>query len=211
MTMANVDKQKQKQEQQENKERGQELQRREPQAELAHPERAPFALRDPFELMRDFMRWDPFRWDPFTTPMLWRDPFSEMRAMMRDLWSGVPERRERVWRPEFDVRETDDAYLIRADVPGISADDVEVNVTGDQLQISGQREHKKEETEGEYRTYERAYGSFARTFTIPDEVEADHIHCKLDNGVLDVVLPKKPGAKPSRRKIEVKSGPSESH
>ena len=196
--MANVEKPKQ-----EKNNGGQQLQRTEQKPELVRSERAPLAMRDPFELMRDFMRWDPFRSD-----WLFRDPFREMRDMMRGMWAGAP---ERTWRPDFEVRETDDAYIVRGDVPGLVADDIDVSVAGDRLQISGKREQKEEKEEGEYRTYERAYGSFTRAFEIPDEVEADHIQCKLDNGVLEVVLPKKPGTKPSKRKIEIKSGRGEPH
>ena len=199
--MANVEKHKQ-----DRPNGGQQLQRTEQKPEMVRAERSPVATRDPFELMRDFMRLDPFRSD-----WLFRDPFREMREMMRDFWAGAPEGRERVWRPDFEVRETDNEYIVRGDVPGLAAEALDVTVTGDRLQISGKREQTQDKEEGQYKTYERAYGSFARSFEIPDEVDADKIQCKLDNGVLEVVLPKKPGLKPARRKIEIKSGQDETH
>lgn len=194
--MANVEKPKQK------PDGNQQLQRREP-PELARAERMPAALREPLDLVRDFMRWDPFR---ALRSGLMRDPFRDMRELMRDMMSWEPEYREVAWRPDFEIRETDNDYVIRADVPGLSAEDLEVTVSGNQLQISGKRERKEEKTEGMYQTYERAYGSFTRTFELPDSVDADKIRSELKNGVLEVVIPKKPGAEPARRKIEIKSG-----
>lgn len=184
---------------------GQQLQRTEPKTEIARTEGTPLARRDPFELMSEFMRRDPFRSD-----WLWRDPVREMRELMRDFGTGFPESRERAWRPDFEVRETDDAYIVTGDVPGLAADDLDLTVSGNTLEISGKREQKEEKEQGGYRTYERAYGSFLRTFAIPDEVAADQIQSKLDSGVLEVVLPKKPEAKQPKRKIAIKSR-GESH
>ncbi len=194
--MANVEKPKQK------PDGNQQLQRHEP-TEIARTERMPAALREPLDLMRDFLRWDPFR---ALRSGLMRDPFREMRELMRDMMSVEPEYRERAWRPDFEVRETDKEYVIRTDVPGLATGDIEVTVSEDQLVISGKRERKEEKTEGAYQTYERAYGSFTRTFELPDSVDTDKISCDLKNGVLEVVIPKKPGAEPARRKIEIKSG-----
>jgi HSP20 family molecular chaperone IbpA len=87
-----------------------------------------------------------------------------MSDVMRDFWATGPEGRERAWYPEFEVREPDDEYVVRADVPGLTPDDLDVTATGNRLQISGKREHKEEQGEGEYRTRQRAYGSFSRTF-----------------------------------------------
>lgn len=199
--MANVEKQKQ-----ENRNSGQQLQKNEPKAEVVSSERAPVALRDPFELMSEIMSFDPFG-DLFA-----RDAFRDLRNMMRSVWQGQPSRRgELAWQPAFEVRETDDAFRIIGDVPGLATEDLDVTITGDRLMISGKREHEAKHEQREYRTYERQYGSFNRAFAIPDDVDADHIQCRLDNGVLEVVLPKKPDAKPMKRKIAVKTGQGEKH
>src|ERR1043166_864407 len=129
-----------------------------------------------------------------------------MSDVMRDFWAPGPERRERAWYPDFEVRETDDEYVVRADVPGLTSDDLDVTASGNRLQISGKREHREEQAEGEYRTRQRAYGSFSRTFEVPDEVDADRIECKLEHGVLEIGLPKRPDAKSRKRKIAIKSG-----
>ena len=193
--MANPEKQ-----QPQKKDDGQDLVVRNEPTAVARPERHPVSWREPFELMRDLMSVDPFG------SLLMRGPFREMRDMMRSFWEAWPERRERAWYPAFEVRETEDAYLIAGDLPGLSADDLDVAVTGDRLEISGKREEKQETAEGEYRTYERAYGSFTRTFAMPDDVDTDRVSSRLESGVLELVLPKKPGAKPAKRKIEVKTG-----
>ena len=175
--MANVEKPKQA-----NGGQQQPQQTQQPGRELARNERMPMAQRDPFEMMRDFMV----------------DPFRAMREMMR---------MDRSWRPDFEVHETDDAYVIRADVPGLSADDLDITVTGNELQIAGKRDAREQRGEGRYHTYERSYGSFVRTFELSDAIDRDRIDCKLDNGVLELQLPKRPEAARQRKKIEInKSG-----
>jgi HSP20 family protein len=201
--MANVDKPKQ-----DNRAGGQPLQKTEPKAEVVASERAPVALRDPFDLIREFFGFEPFRSETFLREPLFRD----LRDMVRSFWESQPARRgERGWRPAFEVRETDDDYRVIGDVPGLADDDLDVTVSGDRLVISGKREHEVKREDREFRTCERAYGSFTRTFDIPADVDADHIQCRLESGVLEVVLPKKPDAKPAKRKIAIKSGQGERH
>lgn len=200
--MANVENQKT-----EKSDNGKQLQRTEPKPELVRTEQVPARLRDPLELTRDFWRWDPFRGD-----FLARDPFREMQRMMsefmREFWEPGVERGERAWYPELEVRETEDEYVVTADVPGLTPDDLDVTASGNRLQIAGKREHKEEKSEGEYRARQRAYGSFSRAFELPDDVDPDRIQCKLEHGVLEVVLPKKPDAKSRKRKIAITSGSS---
>ncbi len=197
--MANVEKRKQDKPDKTNG--NQQLQRREA-PELATTERAPLAARAPFELLRDLMRWD-----PFGPEALFRDPFRGMQRLVRDLMTWGPAYGDRTWDPEFEVRESADNYTIIGDVPGLAANDLEVSVSGDRLQITGKREDTQETTEGAYHASERAYGTFTRTFELPDSVDADKIVSSLDNGVLKVVLPKKPGTTRATRKIEIKSEP----
>ena len=184
---------------------GQQMERTESKSELVRADQLPARLRDPFDFMRDLWRSDPFR-----TGFLTRDPFLEMQRMMSELmpdfWTAEPQRLGRAWSPDFEVRETEDEYVVRADVPGLTADDLDVAATGNRLQIAGKREHKEDTSEGAYRGRQRAYGSFSRTFEIPAEVDADRIECKLEHGVLEVVLPKRPDAKSRKRKIAIESG-----
>ncbi|HET6410808.1 MAG TPA: Hsp20/alpha crystallin family protein [Anaeromyxobacter sp.] len=134
-------------------------------------------LPDPFEMMRDLLRWDPFA--EFGSP-----------------------RGELAFAPSFEVKETKDAYLFKADLPGIAEGDLDIALTGNRLTVSGKREEEKKEEDDRYYAFERSYGSFSRSFTLPEGVDVDHAEAGLSQGVLTVSIPKKPEAKP--KKIEVK-------
>lgn len=134
---------------------------------------------DPFRWAREFLRLEPFR----GTAMLW------------------PERDS--YFPEFDIKDTKEGILMKADLPGVKDADVEVTLTGNRLSISGKREAEKEEQTDTYYMHERSYGSFTRSFTLPDDVDPQKIHAELKNGVLTVLIPHAPGAQP--KKIAVKS------
>jgi HSP20 family protein len=144
---------------------------------------APLARRqfEPFRLMRDLFRWDPFE-------------------QMRPLWSRELE----AYAPAFDVKETKDSFVFKADLPGIKEQDLEVTSAGNRLTVSGKREAEKEEKDDTYYTYERSYGSFTRSFTLPDQTDAAHIKAELKNGELTIVVPKTPGAVAKR--IPVSAG-----
>ncbi|MBZ0236308.1 MAG: Hsp20 family protein [Deltaproteobacteria bacterium] len=126
---------------------------------------------DPFRAMRDWMRWDPFR---------------EMAPLLG--------RTEREWMPAFEVRENKDAYVFTADVPGMKPEDIEVSLTGNRLSISGKRESQQEHKDDRYYTFERSYGSFSRAFTLPEGIDTEHLKSELKDGVLTLVVPKKPEA-----------------
>lgn len=134
---------------------------------------------EPFRLVEDMFRWDPFK-DARTFPML-----EASQAFM----------------PSFEVKETPGAYTLRADLPGIKDEDVDINVVGNRLTITGKREAEKKEDNATYHLYERSYGSFTRSFNLPEEVEADHVHAELKQGVLTLSIPKKPEAKPQKVQI----------
>jgi HSP20 family protein len=100
-----------------------------------------------------------------------------------------------------DIREEDDAFYVDAEVPGLAEDDVKVDIEKNVLTLSGERKVEKEETEGTYRRVERQYGSFTRSFTLPETVDTENISADLKEGVLALRLPKKEA--PSPRKISV--------
>jgi HSP20 family protein len=157
-------------------------------------QRGELVHRDPFELLAR----DPFQ-------LLLRDPFQLMRDMLVEPFRALAGR-ERAWNPGFEIRETDDAFVFRADMPGVRNEDLDISLIGNQLQISGKREHEQQQDEGRYHTYERAYGSFARVFALPDSADVDNLRAELSNGVLTLSVPKKPGSAPQRRKIQIGSG-----
>jgi HSP20 family protein len=136
---------------------------------------------DPFRSMRDSIRLDRFASAPLGG---WLEP------------SGLA--------PAFEVKETKDGFEFKADVPGIDSKDLEVNLTNNRLTISGRREAEKTNKGDTYYTYERSYGGFTRSFTVPEGVNGDAIHADLKDGVLKVNIPKKPEAKP--RQVQIKNG-----
>ena len=125
---------------------------------------------DPIRTMREMLRWDPFR-------------------EMAPLFSAY----ERpAFNPSFDVSENQDAYIFKADVPGVKKEEIEITMTGNRLQVSGKREYEHETKNDTLYTYERQYGSFARSFTLPDGVDVEHATSELKDGVLTLIVPKKP-------------------
>jgi HSP20 family protein len=110
---------------------------------------------------------------------------------------------KRAFQVAVDIREEDDAFYVDAEVPGMSAEDVKVDVEKNVLTLSGERKVEKEEIEDTYRRVERQYGSFTRSFTLPETVDTDNISADLKEGVLALRLPKKEA--PTPRKISVKS------
>ena len=133
---------------------------------------------DPFRVMRDVLRWDPFR---------------ELEAAAGGDFG--------LFAPSFDVKENKDGYVFRADLPGVKEDDLEIALTGNRLTISGKREQEKHEQGDTYYASERSYGSFSRAFTLPDGTDGENVKAELKNGVLQVVVPKKPEVQP--RKIAI--------
>lgn len=139
-----------------------------------------------------------------------RDPFQVMRQMLADpfrmlSWPSIGGQ-EMVWNVGFDIRETDDGFVFRADMPGIRESDLDITLTGNQLVVSGKREQEQEQNEGQYHTYERSFGSFTRSFALPESADVDNIRSDLKDGVLTLVVPKKAGSTQQRRKIQVGSG-----
>jgi HSP20 family protein len=110
----------------------------------------------------------------------------------------------RRWSPAMDLVETDEHFVLRADLPGVSEGDVKIELDDNVLTISGERKAAHEERkEGFYRV-ERAYGSFSRTLTLPEGVDAEGISANFDRGVLEVRVPKPEQRKP--RKVEISVG-----
>ncbi len=135
---------------------------------------------DPFERMRELMGFD---------------PFEQVGRMV-----GGQER-EVGFVPAFEVKETKDAYIFKADLPGVKEGDLDITLTGDRLTISGKRETEKEEDSDRFYAYERSYGSFTRSFTLPEGVDGDHCSADLKDGVLHLRLPKVPEMQPKRIQV----------
>ncbi len=115
-----------------------------------------------------------------------------------------PDSMQRRWMPAMDLVETADAFVLRADLPGLSDDDVEISLEDNVLTISGERKTKHEEySEGYYRI-ERGSGAFSRSLTLPEGVDASAVRASFDRGVLEVRIPKPEQRKP--RKVAISLG-----
>lgn len=111
------------------------------------------------------------------------------------------------WIPAMDLVEEQEHYVLRADLPGMGEDDVNIELDGDVLSISGERpEESRTEHEG-YHRMERSKGSFSRSLTLPEGIDAEAISASFDNGVLEVRIPKPEQRKPRRVAIDVGSRP----
>jgi HSP20 family protein len=116
-----------------------------------------------------------------------------------DEWQG-----RTLWTPQIDVQRHGDAIVVRADLPGVSKEDVQVDVQEESLIISGQRREEREEGEDDegYRMVERSYGSFYRRVPIPQGTNPEGIHAVMRDGVLKVTLPIAESARPRRIQIQ---------
>jgi HSP20 family protein len=110
--------------------------------------------------------------------------------------------------PAFEVLDTDDGYIFRADLPGVPQSDLELAVTGNRITVSGKRDQEHEDKNARYYHRERNYGVFSRSFTLPQGADLDHIKADLRDGVLNIIVPKKPEVAP--RKVKVNTGGIES-
>jgi HSP20 family protein len=108
--------------------------------------------------------------------------------------------------PAVDVAEKDGAYEITAELPGIDEKDVELGISNGVLTIRGEKSEEKEDTRKDYRLSERVYGSFERSFALPEDVDSEKIEASYRKGVLTVKLPKRAGAQGGTKKISIRSG-----
>jgi HSP20 family protein len=110
------------------------------------------------------------------------------------------------WVPPIEVLERDDKLVVRAELPGLSKDDVKVEVTDDLLTIAGERREEREETRDGYRHSERRYGRFSRSVPLPEGVSPEDVRCTFQNGVLEITMPA-PQRVARGRRIEIQGAP----
>lgn len=159
------------------------------------------------------------------TPVRMVSPFSLMRRFSdemdrlfgdfgvgRGLASGFGREFDRLaelegamWSPQVEAFEREGKLIVRADLPGLTKDDIDVDVTNDAIKIRGERRQEKEETEEGYYRSERSYGSFYREIPLPSGVNGDEANATFRNGVLEITLPA-PARQPSSRRIEIGGG-----
>ncbi len=137
------------------------------------------------------------------------DPFRELEALRREMEkvfdNFLAERGlegEFVWTPPIEVKETDDRYVIRMDIPGVEKENVKIEISDNTLIVSGERKEEKEEKEANYYRREIAYGSFYRAIQLPSDINPEEIKARYENGVLTITVPKSEKAKKREIKIE---------
>jgi HSP20 family protein len=143
------------------------------------------------------------RFEPFREISTLQD---RMNRLFRDTYSGEGRDESLTtssFAPAVDVYEDEHKVTLKIEVPGIDEKDIDVRVENDTLTVHGERKIEKEEKEENYRRVERQYGSFTRTFTLPQTVDTENVSANYDKGVLKISLPKKAEAKPKQIKVNV--------
>jgi HSP20 family protein len=131
---------------------------------------ARYVARDPFQVARELLSWD---------------PFSSARQVS-------------AYVPAFEVKETSEAFVLKADVPGVAEAELDIAVHNNVLTVSGTRRAEDRQEGDSFALYERQYGSFSRSFSLPDTADGDRVEAKLDSGVLTLTIWKKAEAKPRK-------------
>ena len=145
------------------------------------------------------------RWEPFRDLLTTQDRFNRLfNGTFSRFFDEGAELGVRSWAPPVDIYETENELVLKADLPDVNLEDIEVRVENETLMLKGERKFEKDESVRGYHRIERSYGSFTRSFSVPATVDADKVGAEFKNGVLTVTLPKKEAAKPRQVKIEVK-------
>ena len=154
---------------------------------------------------------EPSRWEPFRVQRgnPWRE-LHEMEKRLSSLWGRSPSKEEggkeamtvAEWAPLVDISEDDKEYLIKAELPDVKKEKVKISVQDSVVSISGERQYEKEEKGKKYHRVERSYGSFMRSFALPEDADEAKISAEYKDGVLHVHLPK--CEKPKPKSIEVR-------
>ncbi len=151
---------------------------------------------------RMLTRFEPFRdlatlQDRFDR--LFEEGLGRLRPWTREAIDGT------AWSPAVDIVETENDIVLRADLPGIDPKDVDIQVENGALTLKGERKFESDVKEDDYRRVERVYGSFLRSFALPQTVDAEKVEAEYRNGVLELKLPKRPEARPKQIKVAVKA------
>jgi HSP20 family protein len=143
-------------------------------------------------------------WDP------WRD-FGSLQERINKMFddvirssaTGDEELATGAWSPAVDIHETDDSFVVSADLPGLKKDDIQINVEDNTLTIKGEKKFEKKVPKDKYIRVERNYGTFVRSFSLPQNVDSTNIKATFKDGILDLTLPKKEESKPKKIAVEV--------
>jgi HSP20 family protein len=143
-------------------------------------------------------------WDP------WRD-FGSLQERINKMFDDTirsagtvdEELATGTWSPAVDIHETDDSFVLSADLPGLKKDDIQINVEDNALTIKGEKKFEEKVPRDKYIRVERSYGTFVRSFSLPQNVDSTKIKATFKDGVLDLTLPKREEARPKKIAVEV--------
>jgi HSP20 family protein len=144
------------------------------------------------------------RWDPFREMSSLQE---RMNRLMSDYRTRSPfgeeEMAQGAWIPAVDIYETKEAIILNVELPGVTKEDISLEVKDSTLTIKGEKKLEKDVKEENFHRMERTYGSFTRAFTLPTTVQQDKVKAKFRDGILEIMLPKAEEAKPKHIKVDV--------
>jgi HSP20 family protein len=151
------------------------------------------------------------RWRPRHGMIPWR-PFRELDELQQrfeDAWRFWPSMRRfpfdnGEWLPAMDMFEKDDRYVVKAELPGMKEEDVDISLVGNRLTLKGERKAETEVKEENYYRSERSYGNFFRSIDLPSDADPDKIEANYEDGVLEVTIPKTEAVKPKKVAVSAK-------
>ena len=156
--------------------------------------------------MSALTRWEPLsRWSPLKE-------LEEMEKRLSTIFGKAPsttssEKKEALavaeWSPLVDITEDEKEYVVKAEIPEMKKEDIKLNVADDVLSITGERKYEKEEKGKKYHRVERAYGSFMRSFTLPEDADGSKVSAEYKDGLLKVHIPKSEKAKPKTTEVKI--------
>ena len=144
------------------------------------------------------------KWDPFRDLISIQDRMNRLFEQTLTRSRGEEGVSATTWTPAVDIYETADMIVMKAELPGVAREDIQIQIDGNTLTLRGERRFAKDVQEESYLRIERAYGSFHRAFTLPAGVQQDRVRALFKDGVLELSLPKAEEAKPKKIAIDVR-------
>lgn len=136
------------------------------------------------------------RWTPVSTTG--REPLFRLFETLFNNQDQGEEIATRTWTPPVDVRETEEAFIVSAELPGLSREDIDITLENNILRVAGERKLERDEKKDNYHRIERSYGAFTRAFAMPSQVDAERVQADFKDGVLTITVPKAAAARPKK-------------
>lgn len=141
------------------------------------------------------------RWDPFRELLTLGD---DMDRFFNTFFDNPPEEVEGFWSPTVDIKEDNENFLVKVELPGLKKEDIKISVRGNMLSVSGERKHESETKNKTFHRIERSYGRFSRTTALPSDVDPDKAKATYKDGILTITLPKPESSKLNEIEVEIK-------